>query len=124
MCGSGNADDLAESFQTVCTRSDNCGTSFWPCFLRVSRAKMNSGFPNPVLGSYPRTIPVGGSSRLRGGFKTVELEGIEPSAGISVRRDRHAIVSPKNTGQRNSLPPRSCSRWPFVFIQLWIIHQN
>ena len=23
----------------------------------------------------------------------VELEGIEPSAGISVRRDRHAIVS-------------------------------
>ena len=26
----------------------------------------------------------------------VELEGIEPSAGISVRRDRHAIVSPTN----------------------------
>lgn len=24
----------------------------------------------------------------------VELEGIEPSAGISVRRDRHAVVSP------------------------------
>jgi hypothetical protein len=31
----------------------------------------------------------------------VELEGIEPSAGISVRRDRHAAVSPTKTiGQR------------------------
>ena len=52
---------------------------------------------------------------MRGGFKTVELEGIEPSAGISVRRDRHAIVSPKNTGQRNSLPPRSCFRAGLLF---------
>jgi len=29
----------------------------------------------------------------------VELEGIEPSAGISVRRDRHAAVSPAKDPQ-------------------------
>jgi hypothetical protein len=29
----------------------------------------------------------------------VELEGVEPSAGISVRRDRHAALAPqKNKG--------------------------
>lgn len=31
----------------------------------------------------------------------VELEGIEPSAGISVRRDRHAVVSPTQKQKAN-----------------------
>src|SRR5207245_2555599 len=97
----------------------SCGTSFWPCFLRVCRAKMNSGFPNPVLGSYPRTFPVSGCNRLRGGFKTVELEGIEPSAGISVRRDRHAIVSPEKKVRPAASPNRLNSL--AFFISVYII---
>ena len=43
---------------------------------------------------------------MRGGFKTVELEGIEPSAGISVRRDRHAIVSPEKKVRPAASPNR------------------
>jgi len=53
----------------------------------------------------------------------VELEGIEPSAGIRVTGDRHAIVSPtRETGQR--LLPHRNRRWPFVFIGPATIYQK
>ena len=81
---------------------------------------MNSGFPNPVLGSYPRTIPVGGSSRLRGGLKVVELEGVEPSAGISVTRDRHAALAPQRT--KGQHPNSDIGGWPFVFMSIAASH--
>src|SRR5437016_4039362 len=47
----------------------------------------------------------------------VELGGIEPSAGISVRRNRHAAVSPIGTKKANVLLGRS-GCWPFSCINI------
>ena len=45
----------------------------------------------------------------------MELEGVEPSAGISVRRDRHAALAPRKERKAN-VPLGSSGCWPFIFI--------
>ncbi len=85
------------------------------------KSQNDSGFPNPVLGSYPRTFPVSGCNPLaeRIGSRW-SLVGIEPTPGQPVTaRPGSTWIIPQGTRKANVLWLSGC--WPFIFITLWSI---